>query len=283
MPSTRPPGGGDVSSAHPEELPVRRAAEALSRIFGPAPEVALVLGSGLGPVVDRIEVSARATAADVHLPSSEVIGHAGTLLRGRLGRTEVVVLSGRVHVYGGWTPAEVVRYVRALHVWGVKSLVLTCSSGSVHAELGPGDIVVVTDHLNFQGCSPLVGPPFGERFPDPSKAYDPALTASLLDALEAAGRPRHTGVYAAMLGPAYESSAEIRMLHRLGADIVGMSTVPEVLAALEVGMSTAVVSVVSNYGTGVTPEAVDHAAVTRVAGEAASSLAEALEVFLGRP
>ena len=254
---------------HPEAGPVGQVVERLRARFGEAPATALVLGSGLGDLVARLEGATRAPYAELGLPVSAVAGHAGALSVGGLGGVRVAVLAGRVHLYEGWTPAEVVRYVRALAAWGVRQVVITNSVGGITPGLDPGALVVVTDHVNFQGRNPLYGEAYGTRFPDLSRAYDPDLRAHLHAAADALGVPVKAGVLAAMLGPSYESPAEIRMLARMGVDVVGMSTVPEVIAAAEIGLRCAVVSLVSNHAAGLAAQPLTHEEVTEAAREAA--------------
>ena len=257
---------------HAERGRVEQAAEALAARLGQAPPTVITLGSA------RADIRERVPMGSVGLPASTVVGHAGELARGSLGGAEVLFLSGRVHRYEGYSMDEVVRYVRAAHLWGVQRLVLTCSAGSLRADMPPGRLTLLSDHLNLMGDNPLVGPVvMGERFPDASKAHDAELRQALHRAASARGIPLDDAVYAALSGPAYETAAEVRMLRGLGADLVGMSTVPELLAARSVGLRAAAFGVVSNYGAGVGEGDVDHAAVTRVAGEAATGLAALLE------
>lgn len=271
---------------HPETGPVNDVAERLQATFGEAPPTAVVLGSGLGGLVRSLQDARRAPYSEVGLPASTVVGHASEIVRGRLGSAEIVALAGRVHLYEGREPAEVIRYVRALHRWGVKRLVVTNSVGGITPGMVPGTLVVVTDHVNFQGRNPLYGPAFGTRFPDMSTAYDPGMRAVLHEAAAAVGVPVKEGVLAAMLGPSYETPAEIRMLGRLGVDIVGMSTVPEVIAAAELGLRCAVLSLVSNLAAGISQHALSHEEVTAAANEAGgrmvSLLSEAIVRFEGR-
>jgi purine-nucleoside phosphorylase len=266
-----------VRVTHPEEGAVAEAARRLQATFGDAPETAIVLGSGLGPVVERVAVDAAATFPDLALPASSVPGHAGQVVAGRLGGRRVLLFSGRVHLYEGHPPAVLVRGVRAAARWGVKRLLLTCSVGGISEGLDPGAMVLVTDHLNFQRSNPLTGPAFGTRFPDLTTAYDPAMRAVLAAAAARAGLVLREGVLAAMPGPAYETPAEIRMLQRLGADIVGMSTVPEVMAAAEIGLPVAVIAVVSNRAAGLSGGPLTHDEVTVQARISATQLAAALE------
>lgn len=261
---------------HPEEGPVADAARRLGETFGAPPLVAVVLGSGLGGLVAKMSDVRRAPYAELGLPQGTVAGHASELVYGRLGEVPVAVLSGRVHLYEGRSPAEAVRYVRALARWGVGALLITNSVGGISPGFEPGTLVVVEDHLNFQGTNPLCGPAFGVRFPDLSAAYHPELRAILADAARGLGIEVRTGVLAAMLGPSYESPAEIRMLAKLGADVVGMSTVPEVIAAAELGLRCAVLSLVSNRAAGLSGHPLTHEEVTLAARAAGDQLAALL-------
>ena len=261
---------------HPEESPVAGIADRLLDRLGPPPSTALILGSGLGPVVEGIEVVAQAGFADLGLPESSVAGHAGRAYRGTLGTADVVVFSGRVHLYEGHRPEVVVRGVRALARWGVRRLILTCSVGGITAGLEPGTLVVISDHINLQGCSPLCGPTYAHRFPDMTTAYDPLLRDAFLAAAEEVQVPVKEGVLAAVMGPSYETPAEIRMIHSMGADVVGMSTVPEVIAAAEVQLCTAAIGVVSNRAAGLSGASLSHSEVTENAGEAATQVAALL-------
>lgn len=267
---------------HPEQQPVEIAVQHLQELLGEPPPTAIVLGSGLGVVVERMTLEGEATNDAVGLPRSTVSGHAGRVLTARLGGSRVVTMSGRVHRYEGYPMPVVVRYVRALAGWGVKRLILTCSAGGIAEEYGPGSLVAISDHLNLQGDNPLIGPPFAERFPDLTHAYDPAIRDVLHEAAGARDVELGDGVYAAMSGPAYETPAEIRMLRTLGADLVGMSTVPEVLAAAEIGLPCAAVALVSNVAAGLSDEVLRHDEVTEVAGWAGVQMADLLEEACAR-
>lgn len=269
---------------HPETPLVQAAAAALQARFGAAPPTAIVLGSGLGPVVDRVVIQGQAGFSDLGLPSSGVIGHAGRAIRGTLGGADVIVMSGRVHLYEGWGAGEVVRAVRALGLWGVQHLILTCSAGGIAAGLEPGALVALSDHVNLMGDSPLRGLLYGEtRFPDLQRAYDLRLRRLLIEVARERSIAMSEGVYAAMMGPSYETPAEIRMLRAFGADVVGMSTVPEILAAAQIGLTTAAIAVVSNRAAGLGGGAeLTHAEVTEISGRAAVRLAEVLEVACER-
>lgn len=263
---------------HPEVGPVQAAATRLHEHLGTAPEIAVVLGSGLGPLVDRVAREATASFRELGLPESRVPGHEGSAHVGQLGGVRVAVMAGRVHYYEGWTANEVVRAVRALEAWGVRKLLLTCSVGGIGDAFTPGRLALLSDHLNFQNDNPLRGPVYkGPRFPDVSHAYAPSVRAALRSSAEAAGIELAEGVYAAMNGPGYETPAEIRMLRTLGADMVGMSTVPEVMAAVALGMQVGVIAVVSNKAAGLPGSILDHKDVTEVASRAAAGLTAVLE------
>ncbi len=266
---------------HPERVVVADCARRLVQALGPAPKLAVVLGSGLGNLVDRLEAPVSVPYGDVGLPDVTVPGHAGRLVVGRLGGARVVLMSGRVHLYEGREPEVVVRAVRALHAWGVAQLLLTCSVGGIREDLIPGRLVVLTDHLNLMGRSPLTGPAYGNRFPDMGSCWSPRLRAALAEAGRRRGVVLAEGVLAAMPGPAYETPAEVRMAQRLGADVVGMSTVPEVLAAAEIGFETAGLALVSNRAAGLGNAALDHADVTAVARSAAASFGGVIEEVAG--
>lgn len=240
----------DPTDEEHEPQHVAAIVERLEEAFGAAPAIGLVLGSGLGGLVDDLDAAESRSYAALGLPASTVAGHAGHLVVGTLAGVRVAVFAGRVHLYEGRRPAEVVRYVRALARWGGRALILTNAVGGIGAGFEPGTIAIIGDHLNLQGRSPLVGPAFGERFPDLSRAYHPGLRQILQARASAAQLDARPAVLAAMLGPAYETPAEVRMLELLGADVVGMSTVPEVLAAAEVGLPCAVLSLVSNRAAG---------------------------------
>ena len=236
------------------ELLDESAAAVRVRVPAAAPEVALVLGSGLAGAVRLVDGAEAVPLADLpHLQVPSVSGHPGRLVFGRVGTVRVGVLQGRLHTYEGWTAAETAFPVRLLVTLGARVVVLTNASGGVREGLAAGDWLAVTDHLNLSGKNPLEGPNdprIGPRFPDLSRAYDPQLRAMLLRAAEGAGVPLHEGVYAMMAGPSYETPAEIRMLRTLGADVVGMSTVPEVIAAVHMGARVACLSCVTNAAAG---------------------------------
>jgi len=254
-----------------------------ARVPAAAPEVALVLGSGLAGAVRLVDDAEAVPLADVpHVPVPSVSGHPGRLVFGHVGPLRVGVLQGRLHTYEGWTAAETAFPVRLLVRLGARVVVLTNASGGVREGLAAGDWLVVTDHLNLSGKNPLEGPNdprLGPRFPDLSGAYDPQLRAMLVRAADAAGVPLHEGVYAMMAGPSYETPAEIRMLRMLGADVVGMSTVPEVIAAVHMGAGVACLSCVTNAAAGLGGP-LSHAEVEATARRAEESGVRILRAFL---
>jgi len=259
------------------------AAAVRARLPGFEPEVAVVLGSGLAGAVRLLEEPRSLPLADIpHLGTPSVSGHPGRLVFGRVGGVRVGVLQGRLHTYEGWTAAETAYPVRLLITLGARVVVLTNASGGVRDGLRGGDWMAVTDHLNLGGRNPLEGPNdprLGPRFPDLSHAYDPGLRALLLRAADGAGVPLQEGVYAMMPGPSYETPAEIQMLRRLGADAVGMSTVPEVIAAVHMGARVACLSCITNAAAGL-GGALSHAEVEATAREAEEGGVRILRAFL---
>jgi purine-nucleoside phosphorylase len=245
-----------------------------------APKVGVVLGSGLGGFADALEDAVEIPYEDIPgWPVATAIGHAGTLVIGSFGGVPVAVMRGRAHLYEGLSPARVVFGVRVLGGLGIRTLVLTNAVGAIDDRLQPGQLALISDHINLQGQSPLVGPndeSIGPRFPEMTDAYDPELRAAAREAAGRLGLDLGEGVYAAWLGPAFETPAEIRMLRTLGADLVGMSVVPEVLAARHMGVRCLAVSCVTNLAAGVSPEPIDPDHVLEVGAQAAGSLVSLL-------
>jgi purine-nucleoside phosphorylase len=255
---------------------VNAAVAAIRTRTDASPVVGVVLGSGLGGFADALEDAVEIPYEDVPgWPVATALGHAGRLVLGSFGGAPVAVMRGRAHLYEGLSPAKVVFGIRMLVLLGVRTLVLTNAAGAIDDRLEPGQLALISDHINLQGQSPLVGPndeSVGPRFPDLSDAYDPELRAAAREAADRLGLDLGEGVYAAWLGPAFETPAEIRMLRTLGADTVGMSTVPEVLAARHMGIRCLAVSCVTNLAAGVSPEPIDHEQVLEVGARAADSL-----------
>jgi|SRR5688572_15489542 len=241
-----------------------------------SPTVGIVLGSGLGGFADALEDAVEVPYEDIPgWPVATAIGHTGTLVIGSFGGVPVAVMRGRAHLYEGLSPAKVVFGIRVLGLLGIRTLVLTNAVGAIDDRLQPGQLALISDHINLQGQSPLVGPndeSLGPRFPEMTDAYDPELRGAAREAAGRLGLDLGEGVYAAWLGPAFETPAEIRMLRALGADLVGMSVVPEVLAARHLGIRCLGISCVTNLAAGVSPEPIDHERVLEVGAQAAGSL-----------
>jgi purine-nucleoside phosphorylase len=227
-----------------------------------SPSLAIVLGSGLGGFAD--EISDRLEIPYAHIPGwpqSTAVGHAGKLVCGTIGGVTVAALSGRAHLYEGYSPALVTFGVRVLGLLGIRTLVLTNAAGGVNLELGRGGLVLISDHINLQGLNPLAGANderFGPRFPDMSEAYPVALRDVAKATAAELGIELKEGVYAGLLGPSYETPAEIRYLRTIGADLVGMSTVPEVIVANHMGIRCLAISCVTNMAAGILPQKINH-------------------------
>lgn len=229
------------------------------------PEVGLILGSGLGVLADHIEDAVTIKYEDIpHFPHSTVEGHAGELMIGTVGGTDVVLMKGRFHMYEGYAPELTAFPVRVMKELGVEKLLVTNAAGGVNTAFHPGDLMLISDHLNLTGRSPLMGPndaAFGPRFPDMSDAYSRNLRMVAKRIAQDSGIPLQEGVYAGMLGPNYETPAEIRMLRALGADAVGMSTVAEVIVAAHTGIQVLGISCISNMAAGILDQPLSHAEV----------------------
>jgi purine-nucleoside phosphorylase len=254
------------------------------------PSVGIVLGSGLAGLADRLEKASVIPYEEIPgFPISKVPGHPARLVVGELpvdgGAVVVAAMQGRAHGYEGWSAEDVAFGVRVLCRLGVSLVLVTNAAGGVNPSLAPGDLVRITDHLNLSGMNPLVGDnddTLGPRFPDLSEAYDPRLGALLDASAGALGIPLRSGVYACMPGPSYETPAEIRMLRALGADVVGMSTVPEVIAARHMGVPVAGISVVTNLAAGLSRKALSHEEVARTAEQVKDRLTALVTEFLAR-
>ena len=240
------------------------------------PRIGVVLGSGLGGLADELAARTEIPYAEIPgLPVSTAVGHAGVLVLGTIADVPIAVLRGRAHLYEGIGADRVVFGVRVLGRLGIRSLVVTNAAGGINPEYRPGLLVLISDHVNLQGASALVGPnddTLGPRFPDMSDAYDPALRVHAREAAARLGIEVEEGVYGAWLGPQFETPAEIRFMRAVGADLAGMSTVQEVIAARHMGIRVLGVSVVTNMAAGVLPEKIDHEAVLEVGAHAAGSV-----------
>jgi purine-nucleoside phosphorylase len=262
-----------------EHQRVRLAADYVATRLREPPRVGLVLGSGLGGFADELADGARIPYAEIpELPRPLVVGHAGNLCTGTVLGVPVACLQGRSHLYEGHTEARAVFGVRLLATLGCRVVLLTNAAGGIHASLAPGDLMLITDHLNLMGDNPLRGPNYeaGPRFPDMSQAYDVALLSAAREAARASNVTLREGVYAAMLGPSYETPAEIRMLRTLGADAVGMSTVPEVIALRQMGVRVGAMSCITNLAAGISEQLLDHSEVEATAGRARSAFSQVL-------
>ena len=241
---------------------VEAAATSLKSRLGAVPSVAVVLGSGLGAFADRLDGATRIPYAEIpHWPASTVVGHAGTLVCGTSAGRGVLTLAGRAHFYEGHDLATVTFGTRVLGRLGVKTLVLTNAAGGINTTFTPGTLMVIDDHINLMGSNPLVGPNderFGVRFPDMTDVYAPRLRAIADQAANATGVGVRHGVYVGLHGPSYETPAEIRFLRTIGADMVGMSTVPEVIVAGHMGLRVLGISCVTNMAAGILDQKISH-------------------------
>ena len=254
-----------------------------SKIGKRSPSVGIILGSGLGGLAEKIEDSVKISYGDI--PGFQVpkaLGHSGTLVAGTLAGKEVVAMAGRFHIYEGHPPALSGFPVRVMHALGVRTLFVSNAAGGVNQKFEAGDLMLITDHLHLMWTNPLIGAqqPGEERFTDMSQAYDPALRDLLRKASKKTGVELHEGVYAALFGPSYETPAEIRMLRGLGADAVGMSTVPEVLVARALGVRVAGISAITNAAAGVTGAAVSHSEVLDVGRQIATRFESLVTEFV---
>jgi purine-nucleoside phosphorylase len=235
---------------------------AITALTTEIPAVGLVLGSGLGDFADTFQHRTVIPFDKLpHFPHSTVAGHSGNLVLGEAEGVRVAALQGRVHVYEGYSMSEVVFPVRVLGCLGIRQLIVTNAAGGIDTTFRPGDLMLIEDHLNLMGAHPLTGPnieDLGVRFPDMSDAYSSRMRAVALRAAAAAGIELRRGVYAGLPGPTYETPAEIRMLRTLGAAAVGMSTVPEVLAANHMGIRVLGISCITNMAAGILPRKLTH-------------------------
>ncbi len=266
----------DLPKDHPCFAAVTRAAARLQEAFGDAPPWAVILGSGLGALDARLDAPTRRAFADVGLPAPGIAGHAGEVVCGGLGGARVALLRGRVHGYEGRPNEDLTQSVRALHAWGVRALVVTASVGTLRREMPVGGLARVLDHINLTGRAAIAGPAWGTRFPDMTHAWRGPVSDALADAARALGIDLPDVVYAAMPGPTYETPAEIRMLGRLGGDVVGMSLVHEGAAAAEVGLQAAGLVCITNPGAGLRDDAANHQEVLDAALAASDRLADLL-------
>jgi inosine/guanosine/xanthosine phosphorylase family protein len=263
------------------------AADAVRAAAGagaPTPRLGLVLGSGLGALADAVQDATTIPYRELPgFPVGSVAGHAGRLVLGTLAGTPVVVLQGRAHLYEGIPASDLAVPVRTVRALGAETLVLTNAAGSLNPEAGPGSLMALSDHINLMGANPLAGPnddAIGPRFVGLGDAYDLDLRAALRAAAEAEGVTLHEGVYLAVAGPSFETPAEIRAFKALGADAVGMSTVPEVIVARHCGLRVAAVSAITNLAEGMGDEVLSHEHTLASAEVASKDLQRVLTRFV---
>jgi purine-nucleoside phosphorylase len=243
------------------------------------PKIGLVLGSGLGAFADSLSDATRVPYADIPtFPRSTAIGHAGQMVLGKTGSIAVAAMQGRAHLYEGYSAQEVTFPIRVFGRMGVRAVILTNAAGGINLSYSQGALVLLRDHINLQGANPLVGPNddrFGVRFPDMTRAYDRNYRQIAREEAAKLGIPLHEGVYAALLGPSYETPAEIEYLRRIGADLVGMSTVAEVIAARHMEIKVLAISCVTNMAAGILDQPLSHAEVMET-GERVKTIFESL-------
>ena len=265
---------------------VEEASRALrTRLGARAPRAAIVLGSGLGPLADRLGDAVRVPYRDIPgFPDTTVVGHAGELVAGTLAGRPVLVQNGRFHLYEGHSAALAVLPVRLFSALGIDTLILTNAAGGVRRTFSRGALMMIADHINLTLRNPLIGPVFpgDERFPDMSEPYDASLRALAREVARERKVALEEGVYLQLLGPSYETPAEVRMAERLGADAVGMSTAIEVIAARARGMRCLAFSTITNPAAGITGERLSHSEVMEVANRVAGDLEKVIEGVVAR-
>jgi len=270
------------------ELALECAKLARERLKLPAGEspVAVVLGSGLGAFADALESARGVPFSDLPgFPKATVLGHKGRLVYGMLAGAPVLALQGRLHGYEGHDAATVAFPARVLAVLGARALTVTNAAGGTNPSFAPGELMRITDHINLTGRNPLIGPnedQLGPRFPDLSQAYDPRLAEALEEAARASNQKLRAGVYLQMNGPSYETPAEVRMARAMGADAVGMSTVPEVIVAAHMGMPVCGISCITNLAAGISQHPLTHQEVMEVAKAVEGKFLDLLRAFVPR-
>ena len=275
-----------ISSQFDEFSRAEAAAEFIRSKTALRPEIALVLGSGLGDFADRLADAVRIPYSEIpHFPRSTAIGHAGRLVMGSIAATPVAVMQGRVHFYEGHSIKDVAFPIRVFGRLGIRAVILTNAAGGISSDLHPGCLVLIRDHINLQAVNPLIGrndERFGPRFFDMTTAYDPEFRQIAQEEAKRLGLWLGSGVYAALLGPSYETAAEIRYLKLIGADLVGMSTVPEVIAARHMGLRVLAVSCVTNLAAGLSQEPINHLEVLEIGARVQKELVALLTAVIPR-
>lgn len=248
------------------------------------PEIAIILGSGLGELGNEIDNKIIIDYADIEgFPRSTVSGHQGKLIIGKLEGKDVLCMQGRIHLYEGHEPQAINTIIKSFQSLGIKQLIVTNAAGSLNLDMTPGSIMLISDHINFSGRNPLVGPndeKYGPRFPDVSDAYTSSIRQQVKKIAQQNNIKLHEGVYLMVLGPNFETAAEIRAFKVLGADAVGMSTVPEVICAAHSGLKVLGLSVITNFGTGLRTGAQSHAETLCEANKAAENLTKLVRNYI---
>lgn len=265
---------------------VQEAADAIRARVGNVPRISVVLGSGLGNFANALSGGLSMPYDTLpHWPAARVIGHEGRLVVGRIGGRAVAALAGRAHVYEGYDLSTVTFAVRVLGLLGVKILILTNAAGGINTSFARGALMLIDDHINLMGDNPLSGPNddrFGPRFPDMTDVYSKRLRKIAEEAAHHVGLPLRNGIYAALKGPSYETPAEIRYLRTIGADAVGMSTVPEAIVARHMGIEVLGISCISNMAAGVLPQPLNHDDVMETTRRVRAQFIALLEGIIGR-
>jgi len=265
---------------------IQEAARAIQARWHGKPRVGIILGTGLGGLAEEIEAEAVFAYQDIpHFPVPTVISHAGRLVCGKLAGQTVLAMEGRFHFYEGYSMEEVTLPVRVFHLMGIRSLVLTNAAGGAAPHLSPGSLMAIVDHINMMGENPLRGPNddrFGPRFPDMTSVYTPAYVEAAHEVAREIGVVLFEGVYMGLRGPSYETPVEVRMMRKLGADAVGMSTVPEATVARHCGMNVLAISCITNVAAGFSSTAINHNEVMMVGERAGKQLAELIVKVLPR-
>ena len=263
---------------------IHAAADYIRARISYRPTIGMVLGSGLGDFADTLEDAVRIPYAEIpNFPVATAPGHVGALVFGKKQGREVVVLQGRIHFYEGLSQQQITLPIRVLAALGVKTLVLTNAAGGVNTNWEPGTLMMISDHINYSGANPLIGPnldDFGPRFPDVSDLYTKQLRCAVKEAAKKAGIELQEGVYMMFSGPNYETPAEVRMAKIVGADAVGMSTVPEALVAGHCGMNVVGVSCITNIAAGLSDQKLDHSEVLEIADRIHDTFQGLLDVML---
>jgi purine-nucleoside phosphorylase len=276
-------------SSAPASIEFKRADRAAKFILSKTrlrPQVGLVLGSGLGEFADAFQTAVRIEYSRIpHFPVSTAMGHAGQLVVGEVGPIAVAGMQGRVHYYEGYSMKDVIFPIRVLARMGIKAVIVTNAAGGINTTFQPGCLVVIRDHINLQGTHPLIGPNderFGPRFFDMSVAYHKPWGDAALDEGKRLGVPMYAGVYGALTGPSYETPAEIHYMRRIGCDLAGMSTVPEVIAARHMGIKVLGISCVTNMAAGVADQPISHEEVLAIGQRVKGQFAALLRAMIPR-